>query len=189
MGGPGRFAVTCVGQHPMRSIPGRKRAERGASLVEFAIIAPLLFLLLFGIIELGRAVATFNAVNTAAREGTRYGTGLGESAGVPGLPRFLDCDGIRNAARSRANMVSLSDADIVIEYDKGPNDPDPPVVYGGCQEPLVLPDGGEVASEDRIVVTVRHEFESPIPLISNFIGLLEIEGRQARTIFRAVIDD
>lgn len=170
----------------MRSIRGRKRHERGASLVEFALIAPILFLLLFGIIELGRVVATFNSVNTAAREGARYGTALGESPTLGGVPRFLDCDGIRDAARSRVPMLTLTDADIVIEYDNGPSE----APHAGCQGgPLPPPTDTNVATGDRVVVVVTQEFESPVPLISNFIGTLEIESRQARTIFRAVLDE
>lgn len=162
-----------------------RRRERGATLVEFAVVAPLLFLLLFGIIEFGRVVATFNAVNTAAREGARYGTALGESPAPSGIPRFLDCDGIRDASRSRSPMLSLADADIHIEYDNGPGE----TPYAGCQGGLSLPTEASVATGDRVVVVVTQEFESPVPIISSFIGTLEIESRQARTIYRAVIDD
>jgi hypothetical protein len=168
----------------MKSISGRKQHDQGASLVEFALIAPLLFLLIFGMIEFGRVVATFNSVNTAAREGARYGTALGEGT-LSAVPRYLDCDGIRDAARSRVPMLSLSDADIVIEYDNGPGQ----TPYAGCQAPLPPPTDGTVASGDRVVVVATQEFESPIPIISNFMGTLEIESRQARSIFRAVIDE
>lgn len=168
----------------MKSIGGSKSHERGASLVEFALIAPILFLLLFGMIEFGRVVATFNSVNTAAREGARYGTALGESPTLGGVPRFLDCDGIRDTARARVPMVSLSDADIVIEYDNGPGE----TPYANCQGGPP-PTDTNVATGDRVVVVVTQEFESPVPLISNLMGTLDVEARQARTIFRAVIDE
>lgn len=45
--------------------------EAGAALVEFAIITPLLLLLVFGIIEFGRAYNTQNTLTHAAREGAR----------------------------------------------------------------------------------------------------------------------
>ena len=45
--------------------------ESGAALVEFAIIAPLLLLLVFGIIEFGRAYNAQNSLTHAAREGAR----------------------------------------------------------------------------------------------------------------------
>lgn len=45
--------------------------ETGAALVEFAIVVPLLLLLVFGIIEFGRAYNTQNTLTHAAREGAR----------------------------------------------------------------------------------------------------------------------
>ena len=49
----------------------RLRSEEGASAVEFAIIAPLLFMLLFGIIGFGLAFLRVQSIRTAVREGGR----------------------------------------------------------------------------------------------------------------------
>jgi Flp pilus assembly protein TadG len=43
----------------------------GQSMVEFAVLAPIFFLLLLGTIDLGRAVYIYNAISDAAREGAR----------------------------------------------------------------------------------------------------------------------
>ena len=48
------------------------RNEGGAALVEFAIAALVFFLLLFGIMEAGRAVWMFGTVAHVAKEGARY---------------------------------------------------------------------------------------------------------------------
>jgi Flp pilus assembly protein TadG len=53
----------------LRSI-GR-RSERGAALVEFAVVMPLLILLLFGIMEAGWLFAQLTETRNAAREGAR----------------------------------------------------------------------------------------------------------------------
>lgn len=53
---------------PRSTRPGRG----GQALVEFALVAPVLLLTLFGIIELGRFVLAYEAANNAVREGTRY---------------------------------------------------------------------------------------------------------------------
>ena len=45
--------------------------EHGAAAVEFALVAPLLILLVFGIIEFGRAWSARNVYISAAREGAR----------------------------------------------------------------------------------------------------------------------
>jgi Flp pilus assembly protein TadG len=47
------------------------RHSAGQSMVEFAVLAPIFFLLLLGTIDLGRAVYTYNAISNAAREGAR----------------------------------------------------------------------------------------------------------------------
>lgn len=45
--------------------------ERGAALVEFAIVLPLLVLLLFGVVEFGRAYNARIELTSAVREGAR----------------------------------------------------------------------------------------------------------------------
>src|SRR2546423_13907317 len=47
------------------------RRRAGQSMVEFAVLAPVFFLLLLGTIDLGRSVYTYNAISNAAREGAR----------------------------------------------------------------------------------------------------------------------
>ena len=47
---------------------------KGQDLVEFAIILPILALIIFGITDLGRAVYYFTTMSNAAREGARYGS-------------------------------------------------------------------------------------------------------------------
>jgi Flp pilus assembly protein TadG len=48
-----------------------KRSQSSQALIEFALISPVLLLLLFGIIDIGRAVFYYDTVNHAAREGAR----------------------------------------------------------------------------------------------------------------------
>jgi len=54
--------------------PGRR--ERGQALPEFALIAPIFFLILFGIIQLGVVFAGQNGMSNAAREAARYASTL-----------------------------------------------------------------------------------------------------------------
>jgi TadE-like protein len=48
-----------------------RRDQRGTALVEFALIAPLLFLLLFGIIDFGRALNYYSQLTQLAGQGAR----------------------------------------------------------------------------------------------------------------------
>jgi len=47
------------------------RSESGAALVEFTILMPVFFLLLFGIVEFGSIIWSQNTMTTASREGAR----------------------------------------------------------------------------------------------------------------------
>ena len=45
--------------------------QRSQALIEFALISPVLLLLLFGTVDIGRAVFYYDTINHAAREGAR----------------------------------------------------------------------------------------------------------------------
>jgi Flp pilus assembly protein TadG len=51
-----------------------KQVRRGATAVEFAIIAPVAFMLILGLVEIGRALMMQHMLNNAARMGARIGT-------------------------------------------------------------------------------------------------------------------
>ena len=48
-----------------------RRAQRGTTTVEFAIVATVLFIVLFGVIEVGRALFVWNTLSEATRRGAR----------------------------------------------------------------------------------------------------------------------
>jgi Flp pilus assembly protein TadG len=52
-------------------VNGMNKDERGASAVEFALLAPILFMLVFGIIQLGMAYHRQQGLEAASREGAR----------------------------------------------------------------------------------------------------------------------
>jgi Flp pilus assembly protein TadG len=45
--------------------------SQGQSLVEFALVLPLLLVVLFGILDFGRVIYAYNAISNAARTGAR----------------------------------------------------------------------------------------------------------------------
>ena len=53
-----------------------KRSERGANLVEFAIVLPLLVLILAGMVDVGHAFNSYMVITNAAREGARAASRL-----------------------------------------------------------------------------------------------------------------
>ncbi len=48
-------------------------SQRGATMVEFAIISLAFFTIVVGIFDFGRAILYYNMLSNAAREGARYG--------------------------------------------------------------------------------------------------------------------
>ena len=60
----------------------RARGDRGAAAVEFALIAPILFLLVFGIIDFGLLINSQSTASNAAREGARVASLGGNTAAV-----------------------------------------------------------------------------------------------------------
>ena len=60
-----------MASRPARKPAQRKHFRRGAAAVEFAVVAPLFFLLLAGIIEFGQAFRVEHMLSTASRRGAR----------------------------------------------------------------------------------------------------------------------
>jgi Flp pilus assembly protein TadG len=77
-----------------------RRDQRGTALVEFALIAPLLFLLLFGIIDFGRALNYYNQVTQLAGQGARAAAVNRNPDGTPITSgTSLQCQLIQNTAQ------------------------------------------------------------------------------------------
>jgi Flp pilus assembly protein TadG len=68
-----------------------RNPERGTSLLEFALLVPLLTILLLGVIEVGRFADAALLVADAARAGAQYG--------AQNLTTAADVSGIANAAQ------------------------------------------------------------------------------------------
>lgn len=56
--------------------------DRGATLVEAALALPVLFLVIFGILEYGLAFSSYHAVSNAARDSGRQATISGDNTGA-----------------------------------------------------------------------------------------------------------
>ena len=130
----------------MRLIRHRDRSG-GQSLVEFALVVPIFFLLLFGFIDVGRYVYTTTAYGQAAREGARYGSVDQWSYSCPGSV----------ASQTRTNCT------VAVTLSRVPaGAPVPTTVTFTC--PATCRAG------DLIAVRVRGQFTFFTPVISNLLG-------------------
>lgn len=106
---------------PIRGGRRRARHGRGQALVEFALVAPLFFILIFGIIEAARFTFYNAMLSNATREGARYAIVHGGNAQFgcasgPPAPSTTSCDipgnkvmdAARNAALGLVSSGSLS---------------------------------------------------------------------------------
>ena len=58
------------------------RNDRGAAAVEFALVVPILLMLVFGAIEYGRIYSELEVLESAAREGARAASVRGDALAV-----------------------------------------------------------------------------------------------------------
>ena len=70
--------------HVRASRRGKVGREDGAAAVEFAIVATLFFMLVFGIIDFGFAFHSWNNAANAAREGARKAAVTADTAAIAG---------------------------------------------------------------------------------------------------------
>lgn len=81
-----------------------RRERRGAAAVEFALIAPLMLLFTFGMIEISRMMMVKNAATQASREGARV-------AVLPGS----ESDDVRTRVQEELSLMSIDVATIELE--------------------------------------------------------------------------
>jgi hypothetical protein len=66
-----------VDNEQFRVVRWLKRSQRGQALIEFALAAPLLVLMLLGLVEFGHALNSYLTVVAAARDAARLGAQIG----------------------------------------------------------------------------------------------------------------
>ena len=97
-------------------------SQRGAALVEFTIVVPLLLMFFFGIIEFGLIMYNKHVMTNASREGARYGIVVTEG------DRHSQADirtEVKDWAQQRLVTFSsntLEDSDIIVASCEDGND-------------------------------------------------------------------
>jgi Flp pilus assembly protein TadG len=81
-----------------RGIPKRNAGRRAIATVEFALMAPLLLLLLSGVLDYAMLLRTATCAASAARAGIEYGSRNGNTS--------VDYTGMQNAALNSSPNVS-----------------------------------------------------------------------------------
>lgn len=89
----------------IRNLASLARGEAGSALAEMAVIAPVLVLLLIGLIELGRYAQFSIIVSNAARAGVQYGSqNLGTAMNFGGMQAAATNDAQNAQVRATATQ-------------------------------------------------------------------------------------
>ncbi len=133
----------------------RERQTRGQALIEFALILPLLILLLLGIFDFGRAVYAYNTVNNAAREGARLAI-VDQTEGH-----------VQDLAAQRAVSLGIDPDDVTMEFHKV-HAPETPCEFA--------PGNPRMAISCVAVVRVPYGYTAITPIIGNLVGTINMTG-------------
>ena len=137
-------------------------ACRGQSLVEFAMVAPLFFVLIFGIIDFGRLFFTQQTLQFALREAGRYAvTGQHMKSGTNTLSRV---ESIRSIAQQYAVGLLTDPSAIQISSGGTTN-------YAG-------------GPGDTVVVSLETKLHLITPIIGQFFGANGVYDFTVSTAFR-----
>jgi hypothetical protein len=125
------------------------RRERGQALVEFALVLPILLILLLGILDFGRGIAAYNSVSNAARSGARVAI------------VNQDADAIEAAVMSEA--ISLGEVEV--EFDPDVND------QPACPAEDCCPHIGCI-----VEVRVTSSYVPATPIFSAIVGSIDVSS-------------
>ena len=164
------------------------RNQRSQSMVEFAIVAPLLLLLIFGMVDFGRVIYTYITLNQAVNEAVRVA--IRDS---PLLPTNGD---VESAAKIHAVDVTLANpcpngpiTTVTPPANQGwiyITEPNAPSTVETLSPTLENAPGGQMWAFDNgtcsatnpaynhapLQVTIRYNFVPITPLIKQFAGNL-----------------
>lgn len=170
-------------------------------MTEFALVAPLLFALVFGVFDFGRAMSANVTVTNSSREGARYLVtratawstpqgGLQASQGrfdtacpgtgsPPSAPLADSAQGVAWRQLQNASL-NLSAVTMTVRFFKSSNDP----AQGGsaddtltCSSGAITESNGTYApsSGDWVQFEVQYHYSPVTPLISNLLSNVTLD--------------
>lgn len=147
----------------------------GQSLAEFALVLPVLLVLLMGIIDFGRVLMTYAQASASVRNALRYGVIIGYAeSGSGARPNYTDCDQME-AIAGRVFFATVND--VTVEFLK----PDDTVV--ACNPSDVYLDS-KLANGDRLHITLDAEVNLLTPFLPEALPIV-IEGQ--RTLVKNIV--
>ena len=135
--------------------------DRGTSVVEMAIVLPFLLMVVFGLIDVGRAVYTHLAIEEAAQEGSMFASYHGGDMG--------------DSWTQVVDAVVLSTDSVVID------------VSDVTVECLAKDLAEQLTEFPTATVTIRHSLPVLTPVVSAwFPGGISLEASASGTVFTEI---
>lgn len=156
-----------AGVHVALSASCERRCQRGQAFVEFALVLPIMLLILLIAADFGRLFFSYVQVTNAAREGANYAS-LHAADSPFDLAAYVS--GAANAANGEANVQG--------QRGEGGLTVDAPVCFSPLtpSSPINCGTASDFAGGigNYVTVTVREDFAFLTPMISGFFGTLPL---------------
>jgi Flp pilus assembly protein TadG len=130
--------------------------QRGQALTEFALVIPLLFLMVVAILDVGRVVYINNALAEGAREGARWGAVQGRASTPTGLSSVAD--------EVRGRMAAVPAPSVTVTCER------------------LITSTTECSTGDILSVQVDTSVSPMTPIIGEFIGPFSLSTTAKMTI-------
>lgn len=153
-----------------------QKSTAAQGLVEFALVLPVVLLIIMGIIAFAHLIFVYTISVAASREAARYGAAVGNNA--DGVPYFQDCEGMREAAQRIGRFAGIAVADVDIRYENSSSG----ALFGNC--PVGGTGAGNVNLGDRVVIEITTHYQPLIPLLN--LPTYDIISTSRRTVLRGV---
>ena len=146
----------------------RYRSVAGQSLVEFALVLPIFLLLVFGVIDGGRLIYTYNSLSNAARDGARVAIVNQSTSGSATCDTTQPTAWPSGCAVAAGIGLGLTEADVQVEY-RDSTDTTP------CATPQI---------GCLVVVKVTGTYQPLTPVLSQLIGTITLDSTTKMAIER-----
>lgn len=123
------------------------RRQRGQALLEFALIFPIMILVMVAVFDLGRLVFAYNNITNAARTGVRLAIVDQTNASA------------RTATKNQATSLGLTDSNVSVLYLASD-------LASPCPTPMTLDCIAEI--------TVTYSWNPITPLVGNIVGPMTV---------------
>jgi hypothetical protein len=154
----------------VRALFGRVQDSRGQTLVEFAIVLPIILVILLGTLDFARAVFVYNTLSESARQGARVAIVNQNSADVAAT------------AVAYAPTTGLTDAGVTACFKA------PATLLRDCASPAVdacVP----LRPGCLAIVTTEIDYQPLTPILAELVGPISLTSTSISPIEYACTED